>query len=219
MKRKVLALAGVALVVVAAVGVAWGLWMASSVIHTSLQVSSPTAVKITNAVTDDDGVVFTLYWDPNDTGPDPAALGPKAVRYGKDIANCQASVNNPKDTEGHLVILRAYGGSYCTSWWQLANSSVDQPWTLAEVTVALTPFKNCPTLTSVDIDGDGAMDVEGCLAEMEQYNPVVMALLGVTWTPSDVHWALVSLHVLDTATPGKTHSFDVSFNGPAQVRP
>jgi len=218
MKRKVLALAGVALVVVAAVGIAWALWMASSVIHTSIEVSPLGQTVIESSITDDDGKVDIVGWDAGDTGRDPATAGPLAARYDKDIGACLASINTPPDNEANLAIEDSYGGYFCSAFYGIRNVSPDKDWHLTEVAVNGGTFKNCPTLTSVDLDADTSLDVEGCVSSFTVPGQAAEEpILGRVWPPNVTAYAKVSLHILDSATPGTTHAFDVSFNAPAQT--
>lgn len=218
MRRKIFAVGAVVAVLLGAVAVVVALWMASSKIHTTLVVSKQPGVQVAQAVTDDDEVIFDAAWDSGDTGPDPATFGPQAVRYDKDIATCTGSTHVPIDKDGNLAITAGYGGYHCAAWFKLTNDSPDQPWTLTEVAVGPATLANCPALTSIDLDGDTNLDVEGCVSKMlNTYSWTQLPLIGTSWAPGASYWAKVGLHVLDSATSGITHAFDIAFNGPAQT--
>jgi hypothetical protein len=215
MRRKVLALAVVASVVVAAVGIAWALWTANNVIHTSLQISAKPGANIVAASTNDDEVVDKVEWDQGDSGPDPSSAGPLATRYASDIGNCSATLG-PAANEASLNITAAYGGYWCDAVFGIQNPGGGALLIVTEVKVGtVTSLANCPTMTPTDLNADTVPDVEACvgkLSDVGAQTPILNTSIGSGQTVN----AKLSLHVLDSAAGGATRLFDVVFVGSTQ---
>ena len=215
MKRRIIVTVAAFSAVALAIGVAWALWSANNTIHTSLQISARPGANLTFAATNDDEAIAFPLWDPLDSGRDPSGPSPLATRYGNDIGNCAASLG-PAANEASLNITAAYGGYWCDSLWGIQNPAGGSPWTLTAVRVnTVVSLQNCPTLTPTDLNADTQPDIEACAAKLDGsflMAPIIGGIIG----PGEGRNALVSVHVMDSATGGATRLFDITFVGSTQ---
>jgi len=161
-------------VALAAVGVGYGLWSKTLFIQGSVSAGDLNAVFL-NAFTDDDGVVVNAEKEGQDSGPDPMAPGPNPARIPDNLASCTAAVATAEqdlDAEvgiqtAILNIAQGYPSYWCTGWFELSNTGT-VPVSLEAVQIPLlgstASIGRCEAaeFTSVDLNGDGAADIEVC---------------------------------------------------------
>ncbi|HEX9675693.1 MAG TPA: hypothetical protein VGA07_06925 [Anaerolineales bacterium] len=162
-------------VALAAVGVGYGLWSKTLFIQGSVSAGDLNA-EFVNAFTDDDGAVNNEAKDGQDAGPDPSAPGPNPSRIADNLASCTAAVASAEqdlDPEvgiqtAILNIAMGYPSYWCTGWFDLSNTGT-VPVSVESVQIPLlgstATIGRCEVsdFTSVDLNGDGAADIEVCV--------------------------------------------------------
>jgi hypothetical protein len=189
-------------------GVAWALWTASTIIQTSLQVGAKPGLNISAVLTNDDELNQATTWDVGDTGPDPSGPSPAATRYTVDKGSCVAVKTN--STTASLSLTSSYGGYWCATMIGVGNPAGAAPITITGITAKTTALANCPTMVSVDLNADTTLDVEACAAKLNTDMTANLPIIPTTWAAGASGNAVVSLHVLDTATPSVTSPFDIT---------
>lgn len=139
--RRFLGLGGLALLLVmalAAIGIGSALWSKTLTIEGTVNTGEVNA-EFTNAFTDDDDKVDDQTKDPGDdedcvdlggvdvdgdgwTSCDPSSPGPAADRYDKDVARCDAWVDQEDPQLLHIEIDNGYPSYYCTIWAHITNT-------------------------------------------------------------------------------------------------
>lgn len=212
MKKKIvgaiLALAAIGVVA----GIAVALWMAQGHIASTVHMGAKPAAAIVFAATDDDEVVASVNFDPLDAGVDPSSTGPMPTRYTRDTGH-SSLIQNSTET-ATLTIDGGYGGYWTTSLFTLRNNGT--PWTLTAVKVGTVSLVECPTMTSIDADTSGEPDVEICFIGAATETVLPFTIINTVWAANGEKNVLMPLHILDTATPDATLTFDVAFTGNPQ---
>lgn len=135
MKRRRILPAGVLalllVIALAAIGLGYALWSKTLTIEGVVHTGEVDA-EFVDAFTDDDNVVDDPDKDSGDTGEcregeltscDPAASGrdPKP-RYDKDVARCDASIDEEDPQIMYVTVENAYPSYFCTVWAHTKNS-------------------------------------------------------------------------------------------------
>lgn len=158
----------------ASLGIGYGLWF--KILHIDGTVHTGTVnAEFVKAFTDDDDKVDDPLKDMNDlddcrdvggvdrdgdglTSCDPAASGrdPKP-RWDKDVARCDAGINEDDNQIGWVVKTNVYPGYFCTAWFDVDNTG-SIPVKVVGATVNGEPIT--PSVpTPFDLDADGLADV------------------------------------------------------------
>ena len=126
------------IVALGTLGLVYGLWSQVLTVQGEVNLGTVDAV-FSQAFTDDDDVVDDVNKDPGATGDcpdlggvdvdgdgltscDPSSPGPAATRYDKDVARCDATLNESDPRLLTVTVDNAYPSYWCTVWAHVLNN-------------------------------------------------------------------------------------------------